>query len=471
MQGFKDVPRVVWLLAAGVFVNAVVSFTFVFVFLYLTGPRGLGAAQAGVVTGIGGIGLVAGNFTGGWYGDRFGHRRVLLAASALGGLTLTTLPLLATPLLYAALPLAQYANGVVRAANSALVAVTVPEGARRQAYAVVRCVSNGGFTLGPPLGAVVAAGLSYDWLFLADGLGTLFFALWTARVVPARGAVRTPSPVALRAREVPPAAPDGGRGRGGVWAELRARPAVLVLLGAILVTDTVYRQQYFTFPVFLADHGLDVRAFGLVIALNGAVILLLELPAAVALRSRPPLAVTGTGLLLVGAGYAALTAGAGVATAVAMMVLVSLGEILYKTTATAYVADQAPAHAVGRFQSLYAGVSVSGTVLAPPAGGALYAAAPWLLWPVCAALAAGAGAVLLRLSRRQGRAAAGARPQAAETLREAAGEGAGEGGREAAGGVAGGVAGAEPGAAGDAEGGRDARPAHETGSRPRPVAG
>ncbi|MCF3181837.1 MFS transporter [Streptomyces polychromogenes] len=422
LQGFKDVPRVVWLLAAGVFVNAVVSFTFVFVFLYLTGPRGLGAAQAGVVTGIGGIGLVAGNFTGGWYGDRFGHRRVLLAASALGGLTLMSLPLLATPLLYAALPLAQYANGVVRAANSALVAVTVPEGARRQAYAVVRCVSNGGFTLGPPLGALVAAGLSYDWLFLADGLGTLFFALWTARVVPARGAARTPA-----------AAPDGGRGRGGVWPELRARPAVLVLLAAILVADTVYRQQYFTFPVFLADHGLDVRAFGLVIALNGAVILLLELPAAVALRTRPPLAVTGTGLVLVGAGYAALALGAGAVTAVAMMVLLSLGEILYKTTATAYVADQAPAHAVGRFQSLYAGVSVSGTVLAPPAGGALYGAAPWLLWPLCAALAAGAGAVLIRLSLRQGRAAARPAPEGAE--------------RHAV------------------------SPAPETGSRPRPVAG
>ncbi|MCX5379048.1 MFS transporter [Streptomyces sp. NBC_00091] len=418
LQGFKDVPRVVWLLAAGVFVNAVVSFTFVFVFLYLTGPRGLGAAQAGLVTGIGGIGLVAGNFTGGWYGDRFGHRRVLLAASALGGALLTAFPLSPTPLLYAALPLVQYAAGVVRAANSALVAVTVPEGGRRQAFAVVRCASNGGFTLGPPLGALVASGISYDWLFVGDGLGTLFFAFWTARVVPARGASRTPAP-----------APDGGLGRGGVWAALKARPSVLVLLGAILVVDVVYRQQYSAFPVFLADHGLDVRAFGLVIALNGAVILLLELPAAIALRARPPLAVIGTGLVLVGAGYAALLLGAGVATAVAMMVLLSLGEILYKTTATAYVADQAPEHAVGRFQSLYAGVSVSGTVLAPPAGGALYAAAPGLLWPLCAALAAGAGAVVLLRHRGEAR-AAGRRAE-----------------RHAA------------------------RPAHETGSRPRAVAG
>ncbi|WP_327740068.1 MFS transporter [Streptomyces nojiriensis] len=415
MQGFKDIPRVVWLLAAGGFVNAVVSFTFVFVFLYLTGPRGLGAAEAGLVTGISGIGLVAGNFTGGWYGDRFGHRRVLLAASTLGGLVLAVLPLLPLPLLYTALPVAQYASGVVRAANSALVAVTVPEGARRQAFALVRCASNGGFTLGPPLGALIATGLSYDWLFVGDGVGTLVFALWTARVVPARGAPRAPA-----------AARDGGPGRGerGLWRELRARPAVLVLLGAILVTDIVYRQQYSTFAVFLADHGLDARAFGLVIALNGGVILLLELPAAVALRKRPALPVIGTGMLLVGAAYAALLLGAGVASAVAMMILLSLGEILYKTTATAHMADQAPEHAIGRFQSLYAGVSVSGVVLGPPLGGALYSMAPGLLWPLCAVLAAGAGAALLGAHARQVRRAA-----------------------------------------------RPARPSHETGSRPKAVAG
>ncbi|MFE5866423.1 MFS transporter [Streptomyces virginiae] len=415
LQGFKDIPRVVWLLAAGVFVNAVVSFTFVFVFLYLTGPRGLGAAQAGLVVGIGGVGLIAGNFTGGWYGDRFGHRRVLLAAATLGGIALTVLPLLPTPLLYAALPVAQYASGVIRAANSALVAVAVPEGARRQAFAVVRCVSNGGFTLGPPLGALVATGLSYDWLFVGDGIGTLLFAVWTARVVPARGVSR-----------IPAVAQDGGPGHGeqSLRRELRARPAVLVLLGAILVTDVVYRQQYSTFPAFLADHGLDARVFGLVVALNGGVILLLELPAAVALRERPALPVIGTGMVLVGAGYAALLLGAGIGSAVAMMILLSLGEILYKTTATAYMADQAPEHAIGRFQSLYAGVSVSGVVLGPPLGGALYSAAPGLLWPLCAVLAAGAGAALWGSHLRRARHAA-----------------------------------------------RPARPAHETGSRPKAVAG
>ncbi|MFJ7154972.1 MFS transporter [Streptomyces sp. NPDC101118] len=393
LRGLKEVPRPVWLLAGGVFVNAVVSFTFVFVFVYLTGPRGLGAAQAGLIVGLGGAGLIAGNFTGGWFGDRYGHRRALLTASALGGAVLVTLPALPLPLLCAALPAAQYAAGVIRAANSALVAVTVPEGARRQAFAVIRAVSNGGFTVGPPLGALVATGLSYDWLFVADGIGTLFFAVWTARVVPARGAARTA------------AAPDGGRGRG-IRHELRARPALLVLLGAILVIDVVYRQQYSTFPAFLADHGMDTRVYGLLIAVNGGVILLLEIPAALALRERSPLHIIGTGLVLVGSGYAALLLGAATATTVAMMVLVSLGEILYKTTATAYVADVAPAHAVGRFQSLYAGVSVSGVVLSAPLGGLLYGAAPGLLWPLCALLGVAAGATVLALGARTVRRAA-----------------------------------------------------------------
>lgn len=409
LQGFKDVPRVVWLLAAGIFVNAVVSFTFVFVFLYLTGPRGLGAAQAGLVTGISGIGLVAGNFTGGWYGDRFGHRRVLLAASALGGLALMALPAVPTVLLALLLALAQYASGVIRAANSALVAVTVPEGSRRQAFAVTRCLSNGGFAVGGPLGALIATGLSYDWLFVADGIGTLFFAFWTARVVPARAAT------------LPSAAPDGGLGRGGLWRELRARPAVLVLLGAIVVIDVVYRQHLTTFPVYLADHGLGTRAYGWLMAVNCGVILLLEIPAALALRRRSPLHVIGSGLVLVGGGYAMLTFGTGIATAVAMMLLLTLGELLYKTTAMAYVADESPEHAIGRFQSLYAGVSISGFVLAAPLGGALYDAAPELLWPLCAAFGATAGGIVLVMAARGVR--------------------------------------------------RPARPAHETGSRPKAVAG
>ncbi|MEU3844459.1 MFS transporter [Streptomyces sp. NPDC028635] len=409
MRGLRDVPRAVWLLAAGTFVNMTVSVTFAYLFLYLTGPRGLGPGQAGLLAGAGGVGLLAGNFTGGWFGDRFGHRPALLVSATTGGLLLAAVPVLPTPALYAALPLAQYAAGAQRAAGSALVAVIVPEGARRQAFAVMRAAGNGGFTLGPLLGALVATRLSYDWLYLADGLGSVGLALWTARVVPAVVRARRRSGDATRERDATREAPAGE----GLWAALRARPAVLVLLGAIVVVDVVYRQQYTTFPVHLADHGLDTGVYGALLAVNGGVLLCLELPAALALRRRSPLPVVATGLLLVAAGYGTLLTGTGTGAAVAMMILLTLGELLYKTPATAYVADRAPAHVQGRFQSLYAGASITGVVLAAPLGGALYQAAPGWLWPCCASAAAVAAVAVVagaRLERGRVRRAGGGRP-------------------------------------------------------------
>ncbi|MEV8022632.1 MFS transporter [Streptomyces sp. NPDC086554] len=383
-RGLRDVPRTVWLLAAGGFFNMVVAFTFVYFFVYLTDGRGLSVAQAGLISGIGGAGQVAGNFTGGWFGDRYGHRRVLLVGSLVSGVAVLALPVLPVALLYVVPTLGQYAGGCVRAANGALVAVSVPEGERRQAFAVTRFATNAGFTVGPPLGALLIAHASYGWLFVVDGLGTLAFAAYASRVLPAHGAVRG------KAAEPGP----------GVFAALRQRPTVLVLLCAILVTDLVYRQQYSTLPVDLDRHGLDTGVYGWLLAINGGVILLLELPATLALRGRAPLRIIGTGLLLVGAGYGALALGTGLATAVTLMLLLTAGEILYKTPATAYVADHAPAHVQGRFQSLYSGVSVSGVVLSAPLGGALYTVAPGLLWPLCAVLAAVAGGVVLAAGRR-----------------------------------------------------------------------
>ncbi|MEU1148614.1 MFS transporter [Streptomyces sp. NPDC005901] len=415
----REVPRTVWLLAAGQFCTMVVTFTFVYFFVYLTDEVGLSVARAGVISGIGGVGAVAGNFTGGWFGDRYGHRRVLLAGLVLSGVGVLSLSVLPVALLYVVPALSQYAGGCARAANSALVAVTVPQGVRRQGFAVMRFATNAGFTVGPPLGALLIAHVSYGWLFAVDGLGTLAFAAYAWRVLPTHGAVRTGTGMGAGTSTDTGLAGKGGRGEG-VFAALRRRPAVLVLLGAILLTDLVYRQQYATLPVDLDRHGLDTGVYGWLLAVNGGVILLLELPATLALRGRAPLRIIGGGLLLVGAGYAVLATGTGLATAVAMMLLLTAGEILYKTPATAYVADHAPAHVQGRFQSLYSGVSVSGVVLSAPLGGALYSAAPGLLWPVCAVLAGVAGCAVLVVGRGGGRVSGPEAGRVSERVREGA---------------------------------------------------
>jgi hypothetical protein len=83
------------------------------------------------------------------------------------------------------------------------------------------------------------------------------------------------------------------------------------------------------------------------------------------------------------------------------MVVLTAGEILYKTTATAHVLDAAPLHLVGQYQGLYTGAATSGTMLSAPLGGIVYAAAPGLLWPLCGVVAV-VGAVLALAAGRVG---------------------------------------------------------------------
>ncbi len=379
----RDLPRVVWALAAARFVSSAASFTMLFLTLYLTGPRGVGTASAGLLAGCVGVGALAGNFTGGRWGDRLGHRRVLLAASSMGGLLPMSVPLLPVWLLAVVLPVAAYLLATGSLSAGALSANAVPRGERRTAVAVHRAASNAGFVVGPPLGALLVS-WSYDAMFVVDGLAVVLVRLVLSRVLPADAS--TPAP-----------APAGH----GLWRSVRADTPLVVLLVGVVLVDLVYRQLYSTLPLHLRDSGQPVWLYATVIAAGSAIILVLEIPVTQWLSGRGALGIVATGYALVGAGTAMFALPVTVASVLLAMVVLTVGEILYKTTATAHVLDQAPDHLVGQYQGLYTGAATSGTLLAAPVGTAVYAAAPGLLWPLMAAVAFAAAAFVL-LARRLG---------------------------------------------------------------------
>src|SRR5262249_20420837 len=146
----------------------------------------------------------------------------------------------------------------------------------------------------------------------------------------------------------------------GLWrAVLRDRP-VLVLLATIVVVDTVYRQLFATMPLLLRDAGSPAVAYGVLIGLSSAVIVLLQAPLAVRLRGHQATRVIAIGFALVGAGLGVLGVWPALAGATVAIVVITAGEMLYKPTATAHVADAAPEGMVGRYSSLYAAASISG---------------------------------------------------------------------------------------------------------------
>ena len=115
-----QLPRVVWAVSIGRFFNSASSFVMLFLTLYLTGPRGLGIATAGILAGSSGIGWLAGNFTGGGWGDRLGHRRVALVASTVAGLLTVSIPWQPLWLLPLTLPVGTYLQATAGVALGAL---------------------------------------------------------------------------------------------------------------------------------------------------------------------------------------------------------------------------------------------------------------------------------------------------------------------------------------------------------------
>jgi MFS family permease len=381
----REVPRLVWVLAVGRFLGSTSSYLMLFLTLYLTGPRGLSVAAAGLVVGGSGAGLLLGSFTGGKWGDHFGHRPVLLLGSTIGGLGTLAVPWAPTWAVAAALPVLAYVGATAGVSTGALAALAVDRGDRRTSIAISRAASNAGFVIGPPLGALILTQGSNDsgWtaLFVVEGLMILGVRLLVAPFLP-------------RERRHRVAHTEGSK-PAGLLRSIRADRALMTLLPAIVVVDLVYRQLYTTVPLHLRDAGQSVALYAVLNAVGSGLILLLEVPVALRLRRYASYSIIASGYALVGVGFALFGLPVSVATAVLAMVVLTAGEILYKTTATAHVLDAAPDHLVGQYQGLYAGAATSGTLLAGPVGAAVYAAAPSLLWPLCGVAGLAAAATVL----------------------------------------------------------------------------
>ena len=184
-----------------------------------------------------------------------------------------------------------------------------------------------------------------------------------------------------------------------LWQALRADRGLMALLPAVVLVDLVYRQLYTTLPIHLRDEGQPVALYTALVAIGSGLILALEIPVALRLRRFSSYPIIATGYALVGVGFAMFGLPVSAATAVLAMVVLTAGEILYKTTATAHVLDAAPDHLVGQYQGLYTGAATSGTMLAAPIGTAVYAVAPGLLWPACGVVSLLAASMVLS-SRR-----------------------------------------------------------------------
>ena len=382
-------PRPFWMLVVGTFVNRTGLVVLPFLALYLTSQRGVGVAAATLAVSLYGAGAFLGGFVGGWLSDRVGRRPVLLAS--LGG---AAVPVAAIPFApgYAAVAALTFAFGLLaemyRPAVSAAVADLVPEERRARAYAIVYWAINLGVAVGPALGGLLAE-RSYLALFALEGATLLGYAAIVLLAVPeTRPAVASG---AERVRiDLRPVARDG---------------ALAALAAAVLLVGVGFFQLFSALPLTMAADGLSELDFGLVVTVNGGLIVLVGLPVAAFVGERLTSWWVPGAVALVAVGLA-LTAPAHTFWAYAAASVVwTLGEMAFLPVVPTIVARLAPVELRGSYQGVYHASWGLAKAIGPALGGLVLAgagaAALWLGAGALAGLAAVVLAALLPTLRRR----------------------------------------------------------------------
>lgn len=381
----RQLPPTVWVISLGILVNRIGNFLPVFMVLYLT-SRNFSPGAAGLVLGAAGLGNVLGNALGGALADRLGRRwTIVVSMVCTAGLT-AAIPLFDTlPLLVAMAFLTGTAAQLYRpAAAAVLVDASATDQQRLAAFAVFRFAINIGAAIGAVTGGFLAT-VSYVGLFLGNAVACLLFAVVAAALL----------------RDAPRAGAGDGEEPTGPQPSYRQALADRRLLRFLLmavIAEFIYIQSTVGLPLHVSAVGMSPAAFGLLMGLNGLLVLLFELPITSAVSRRRPEPVLALGNLATGVGLALTGVAHDMHWLVATVLLWTFGEMLYASVAAAHLGGLAPPALVGRYQGLYGAAITFGTGVGPLIGGLVYSYDEWALWAVCAV--GGVVSALLCLPRR-----------------------------------------------------------------------
>lgn len=374
-------PRAFWILVGATFVNRFGVFVVPFLTLFIT-RNGNTAAQAGYAAAAYSLGGFAAAWIGGWMADRLG-RNVTMAVSSLAG-ALCMLAM-SQAVDWRALALLAFFTGAINEAghpaSAALVQDLVPPEQRVMAFAVQRFAVNLGWSLGPATAGFLAEH-SFFWLFVVDAATSAFFGIIAWLFLP-RGR-RTPVEHA---------------GWKHAWRSIRANHAFLALFGACVCVAWIFRQTNTTFPLHFERNHLPLHLCGMVLALNGAMICLMEVPLAAGLRHWPVKQVLALGYVLMGGSFLIFLGSGSLTAFVAMMVVFTLGEMSAFSRQQAYSASLAPDDMRGRYVGFLSLAWCAGNTASSAFGMTLYDHHPLILWTLNAALGVVA-AVFIAASRK-----------------------------------------------------------------------
>ncbi|MFI5779567.1 MFS transporter [Nocardia sp. NPDC051570] len=368
----REAPPAVRALLLGVLVNKLGAFLQVFLVLFLT-VRGFSEVQAGLALGAYGAGSVLGVLAGGMFTDRMGPRWTIVSGMAgTAALLLCLLYLTNYPALLATVVIVGAISQLYRPASATLLAELIPANRQVMVFALYRLAFNIGTTLAPLLGAALLS-MSYELLFWGEAATSVGYAVIALCALPARAGAATGT-TNEQTQDT-----TSGRGYLAVLADRR----YVAYLVAMLINAAVYVQYLSTLPLAMRQAGLEVFWYGVMVTINGVVVVTFELLMTKVVQHWPVRRVLAVGFTMLGAGLALYALPGGLAVFAIGTLIWSLAEIIEGPTMFAYPAQAGPEHLRGRYIAAAHAMFGVGSALGPIIGVALWTGMGSQVWLVC----------------------------------------------------------------------------------------
>lgn len=337
-----EYPFQFWVLFCGRFIgSAGGSLVWPFLTIYFRQRLNIPLTTVGFLfAASSGMGLVS-QFIWGPVVDRFGRKTALLVSLAMEVVVMVGFGLLdsleAFAILFALSGLTEPALDI---ASHAMVADIMEPERRPRAYALLRVIQNLGVALGPAVGGFLAT-RSYLLSFMAAAtlvaVVLFLFLLFVKETKP-------PETVAGQERM---------EAIGGYRKIVRDYP-FLSFCGAYTLMTMAYAQFIIFLPVYVKElYAIPESRYGLIVTANAVMVVLFQYSitrVAERYRAAPVLAAGGL-FTAIGAGSVAL--GNSFPMFLMSMVILTIGEMIFVPTSTAFVADIAPVTMRGRYMGVF----------------------------------------------------------------------------------------------------------------------
>lgn len=264
-SSFSNLEKNIWILSFASFINRSGSMVLLFTSLYLTKELHFSISQAGLIMSMYGIGSIIGSYLGGWLTDRINFFYLLVFSQVVSGLILllmivgkTALEISAVVFFYALVA------DVFRPANSTAIATFSNPANRTRSFSLVRLAVNLGFSVGPAVGGFVALHLGYHLLFVIDAVTSICAGIMLFFVLPKKNSLHQ----------------ERNKDENKVKSISAYKDTeYLKFIFFVAVYGIVFFQIFASVPQFFSrELGYGEDLIGLLMAFNGLLVVLIEMP-------------------------------------------------------------------------------------------------------------------------------------------------------------------------------------------------